>query len=235
MPSKCCGWRPPRRLGPGCPGPRSPPPCGAAVANAGSTSGPRRSKQRCGRRSSQGSALVATAMGASVSATVAVIATMDAQIAELAEELDAHFEQHPDAEVVRSLPGLGTILSARVLGEFGDEPNRYATAKSRKNYAGTSPITRASGTKRMVLARHVRNQRLADAIYLWAFASLTRLTRSPGLLRLPTGRRRHPPRRPPRPRQPPRRHPPRLPRHHTDLRRDHRLGPPPENLIRHAA
>ena len=98
---------------------------------------------------------------------------MVAQIAALAEELEAGFEQHPDAEVVRSLPGLGTILGARVLGEFGDEPNRYATAKSRKNYAGTSPITRASGTKKAVLARHVRNRRLADAIYLWAFASLT--------------------------------------------------------------
>jgi transposase len=121
----------------------------------------------------QGSALVATAMGTSVSATVAVIATMNAQVAELAQELEAHFEQHPDAEVVRSLPGLGTILSARVLGEFGDEPNRYATAKSRKNYAGTSPITRASGTKRIVLARFARNMRLADAIYLWAFASLS--------------------------------------------------------------
>ena len=75
--------------------------------------------------------------------------------------------------MVRSLPGLGTILGARVLGEFGDEPNRYATAKCRKNYAGTSPITRASGTKRVVLARHVRNHRLADAIYLWAFAALS--------------------------------------------------------------
>jgi hypothetical protein len=121
----------------------------------------------------QGSALVATAMGSSVSATVAVITTMNAQVAELAQELEAHFEQHPDAEVVRSLPGLGTILSARVLGEFGDEPNRYATAKSRKNYAGTSPITRASGTKRTVLARHVRNKRLADAVYFWAFASMS--------------------------------------------------------------
>jgi hypothetical protein len=60
-----------------------------------------------------------------------------------------------------------------VLGEFGDEPNRYASAKCRKNYAGTSPITRASGTKRVVLARYARNQRLADAIYMWAFAALT--------------------------------------------------------------
>jgi transposase len=118
-------------------------------------------------------AVVATAMGASVAANVAVIAEMCNQIAQLAAELEANFEQHPDAEVVRSLPGLGTVLGARVLGEFGDEPNRYATAKSRKNYAGTSPITRASGTKRTVLARHVRNQRLADALYLWAFASIT--------------------------------------------------------------
>ncbi|MHB8467735.1 MAG: IS110 family RNA-guided transposase [Acidimicrobiales bacterium] len=121
----------------------------------------------------QASARVATAMGASVAASVAVIAEMVAQTARLAEELTAGFESHPDAEVVRSLPGLGTILGARVLGEFGDEPNRYATPKSRKNYAGTSPITRASGTKKAVLARHVRNRRLADAIYLWSFASLS--------------------------------------------------------------
>ena len=66
---------------------------------------------------------------------------------------------------------------ARVLGEFGDDPNRYADAKSRKNYAGTSPITRASGTRRVVLARYARNRRLADACYMWAF---TATNASPG-------------------------------------------------------
>jgi hypothetical protein len=121
--------------------------------------------------------LIAAAMGASVTASAAVIAEMNTQIAELEAQLAANFEQHPDAEVVRSLPGLGTIPGARVLGEFGDGPDRYASAKSRRNYAGTSPITRASGTRRVVLARHVRNQRLADAIYLWAFSALTK---SPG-------------------------------------------------------
>ena len=65
------------------------------------------------------------------------------------------------------------ILGARVLAEFGDDPNRYANAKCRKNYAGTSPITRASGKHRVVLARYARNKRLADACYLWAFATLT--------------------------------------------------------------
>ena len=117
--------------------------------------------------------VIAAAMGASVSASVSVIAEMTTQIAVLERQLAADFEQHPDAEVVRSLPGLGTVPGARVLGEFGDDPGRYATAKCRKNYAGTSPITKASGTRRVVLARYVRNQRLADAIYLWAFSALS--------------------------------------------------------------
>jgi hypothetical protein len=104
---------------------------------------------------------------------VAVIGELTAQIARLETQLAERFEQHPDAKVVRSLPGLGTVLGARVLGEFGDDPNRYADAKSRKNYAGTSPITKASGTRRVVLARFARNRRLADACYLWAFAALT--------------------------------------------------------------
>jgi hypothetical protein len=121
----------------------------------------------------RGPAVVEAAMGASARASASVIAEMTAQITALAAALETDFEQHPDAVVVRSLPGLGTILGARVLGEFGDEPDRYLNAKCRKNYAGTSPITRASGTRRVVLARYARNQRLADAIYLWAFAALT--------------------------------------------------------------
>ena len=117
--------------------------------------------------------LVAEAMGATVKALVAVIAELNTQTAGLETQLGEDFEQHPDAEVIQSLPGLGMILGARVLAEFGDDPNRYSDAKSRKNYAGTSPITRASGTRRVVLARYARNRRLADACYLWAFAALT--------------------------------------------------------------
>ena len=77
-----------------------------------------------------------------------------------------------DADIYRSLPGLGVILGARVLGEFGDDPNRYTDAKCRRNYAGTSPLTVASGKKRAVLARHVRNRRLYDAIDQWALGEL---------------------------------------------------------------
>jgi transposase len=116
--------------------------------------------------------VVADAMGASVAALVAVITELVAQTRQLEQELGDRFDQHPDAKIIRSLPGLGMILGARALGEFGDDPNRYADAKSRKNYASTSPITKASGKQRVVLARYARNRRLADTCRLWAFAAL---------------------------------------------------------------
>jgi hypothetical protein len=47
-----------------------------------------------------------------------------------------------------------------------------SATKARKNYAGTSPITRASGTKKVVLARYARNRRLGDALQQWAFCSM---------------------------------------------------------------
>jgi transposase len=118
-------------------------------------------------------ALVSEAMGASVAALAAVITELNTQIARLEQQLSEGFDQHPDAKIVRSLPGLGTVLGVRVLAEFGDDPNRYADAKARKNYAGTSPITKASGKSKVVLARYARNRRLADACYLWAFAAIT--------------------------------------------------------------
>ena len=114
-------------------------------------------------------AAVTAAFGATTRAAVGIIAELNRQIADLEAELATHFEAHPDADIYLSLPGLGVILGARVLGEFGDDPNRYTTAKSRKNYAGTSPLTIASGKKRAVLARHVRNRRLYNAIGQWAF------------------------------------------------------------------
>ena len=102
---------------------------------------------------------------------------MAVQTEVLAGQVEQGFGQHPDAEIYLSQPGLGMILGARVLAEFGDDPDRYADAKSRKNYSGMSPITKASGTKRVVLARYARNRRLGDALFLQAFAALNN---SPG-------------------------------------------------------
>lgn len=82
------------------------------------------------------------------------------------------FGQHPDTEIITSQPGLGVVLGARVLAEFGDDKDRYADAKARRNYAGTSPITKTSGKTKVVLARYARNKRLADALHQQAFAAL---------------------------------------------------------------
>jgi transposase len=108
-------------------------------------------------------------MGQVVSAIVATMAATLTSIRELERALDQHFRQHPDAEILRSLPGLGVVLGARVLGEFGDDPTRFCDAASRCAYAGSAPITRASGKVRVVLVRRARNKRLADACRWWAF------------------------------------------------------------------
>jgi Transposase/Transposase IS116/IS110/IS902 family len=121
--------------------------------------------------------VLANAFGAAVTAGAAVVAEMNRQLVNLAEQLTKAFAAHPDARIIRSQPGLGVILGARLLGEFGDDPDRYYNANSRRRYAGTAPITKASGTKKVVLARLVRNRHLADACYLWAFCALTH---SPG-------------------------------------------------------
>ena len=117
-------------------------------------------------------AIVSAAYAASVRALIAVLATLNEQITTLQGQVEAYFGQHPDAEIILSQPGLGPVLGARVLAESGDDPRRYASAKARKNYAGTSPITRASGKKKTVAARYVRNDRLIDALMAQAFTAL---------------------------------------------------------------
>ena len=116
---------------------------------------------------------VTAACAAVVRALAAVITALSEQIKAMEGQVAAHFRRHPDAEIILSQPGLGPILGARVLGEFGDDPHRYASSKARKNYAATSPITRQSGKRKTVMARHVHNDRLRDALDGQAFAALT--------------------------------------------------------------
>lgn len=117
--------------------------------------------------------LVEDAYGATTATQARLIADLNQQVATIEAKLEQRFSQHPDAELLLSLPGLSVILGARVLAEFGDAPNRYLDAKARRNYAGTAPITRASGTSEVVIARLVRNRRLFDACYQWAFCALS--------------------------------------------------------------
>jgi transposase len=122
-------------------------------------------------------AVVTAAYATTVRVLVALLGTLTEQVKTLQGQVETHFGRHPDAEIILSRPGLGVILGARVLAEFGDDHDRYASAKARKNYAATSPITRASGKKRTVAARFVHNDRLVDALMTQAFTSLSN---SPG-------------------------------------------------------
>jgi transposase len=107
--------------------------------------------------------------------TLALLRQLDAACVSadnLAEASAEAFEKHPDAEIIISFPGLGPLSGARVLAEIGDDRSRFADARGLKAYAGAAPITRASGKSIAVLARRVKNQRLAAVGYVWAFAAM---------------------------------------------------------------
>ena len=117
-------------------------------------------------------ALVEEALGKQM---LAVLKQLDAACAatdELAKAVEEAFPQHPDAEIIRSFPGLGVQLGARVLAEIGDDRKRFADARGLKAYAGSAPVTRSSGKKHYVGRRVVKNDRLTHAGYLWAFAAI---------------------------------------------------------------
>jgi transposase len=117
--------------------------------------------------------LVEKAMGRQ---SLALLGLLDAACA-AADDLEAaateSFNQHPDAGIITSFPGIGALTGARVLAETGDDRSRFTDAKGLKAYAGAAPVTRASGKTRSVTRRHVKNNRLAQAGYIWAFSALT--------------------------------------------------------------
>ena len=127
-------------------------------------------------------AIIGEAMGATVAALVAVIAELNTQIARLEQELAEGFEQHPDAKIVRSLPGLGTSSAPGCSASSGTT----RTATPMLSLARTTPAHhhhQSLGQETVVLARYARNRRLADACYLWAFCRHHRQPRRPRLLR----------------------------------------------------
>jgi len=117
--------------------------------------------------------MVETAFGRQALALLRMLDAACANAEELAADASAHFDQHPDAEIITSLPGLGSLTGARVLAEIGDDRSRFADGRALKAYAGAAPVTRASGKSLTVMHRRVKNQRLAGLGYLWAFAALT--------------------------------------------------------------
>ena len=107
---------------------------------------------------------VVDAYASSTRALVAVIAELARQCEVLQGQVKAGLGRHPDAEIHRSQPGLGDVLGARVLAEYGDDPDRYAGARARKNHSGMAPVT----------ARRARRVPATPATVAWPTRSTSR-------------------------------------------------------------
>jgi transposase len=117
--------------------------------------------------------LVEQAMGEQALALLAVLDAECSNVDRLGEAVTQAFQQHPDHAVITSFPGLGDTLGARVLAEIGDDRDRFTDARAVKAYAGSAPVTRASGKSISITHRHVKNNRLAATGFSWAFMALT--------------------------------------------------------------
>ncbi len=117
--------------------------------------------------------LVEQAMGRQTLALLGQLDAACAAAADLEHAVTESFNQHPDAGIITSFPGLGALTGARVLAEIGDDRSRFSDAKGLKAYAGAAPITRASGKTKSVTRRRIKNNRLNAAGYSWAFSALT--------------------------------------------------------------
>ncbi|HET8561152.1 MAG TPA: IS110 family transposase [Marmoricola sp.] len=117
---------------------------------------------------------VEKAMGLAAKSLIDILTQMHAAVGLLNDALTEEFSQHQLAPVLTSAPGLGAVLAARILGEVGDDLARFESPANLRAFAGTAPVTRASGRSSYVKARKVRNKRLGDACHWWAFSTLTK-------------------------------------------------------------
>ena len=94
-------------------------------------------------------------------------------LAQLAEQpaSDASEGEHRDAEILLSLPGVGKFNGAAMLSEASQalRMRDYATLAS---LSGVAPVTRQSGSRRVVFMRRACSHRLRDALYSWANCSI---------------------------------------------------------------
>ena len=115
--------------------------------------------------------LVETAMGQHTLALLAALDTACNSVEDLGRAAAELFQTHPDYAIIISFPGLADSTGARVLAEIGDDRARFADARALKAYAGSAPVTRASGRSLSVTHRHIKNNRLANVGWMWAFSA----------------------------------------------------------------
>jgi transposase len=118
--------------------------------------------------------VVEQAMRAETLALLGVLDAVCASVDQLTAALVEAFQRHPDYEIITSFPGLADISGAIVLAEIGDDPTRFADDRALQAFAGSAPVTRASGKSRTVVRRRTKNNRLAAIGYSWAFTAAAR-------------------------------------------------------------
>ena len=87
-------------------------------------------------------------------------------------EINRLFEDHPDSDIFKSLPGAGDKTASRFLSEFGDNRERFSDKNEVQCYAGTAPVTRSSGNTCSVVFRHSCRKQLRNIVYQYAFSSI---------------------------------------------------------------
>lgn len=94
-----------------------------------------------------------------------------ARIIELDRELEALLRRHPDAALIRSLPGMGAVLTAELIAEAGNL-SRFRSADALASAAGMAPVLRQSGRTRFLRRPSGGNKGLKRVFYQSAFCSL---------------------------------------------------------------
>lgn len=99
---------------------------------------------------------------------------LDALLAEITgpTNCDSESHEHRDAEILRSLPGVGRTVAATMLAEAGDllAARDYHTLRM---YGGAAPVTKRSGKRSfMVHMRRACHRRVRQALFHWARTSI---------------------------------------------------------------
>jgi len=90
---------------------------------------------------------------------------------EILKQVGDCFEQHPDREIFASLPGTGDFLALALLIKFGDDRQRFPTARSVQALAGTCPVTDSSGKRRVIKFRQACDKQFRHIVQQFARAS----------------------------------------------------------------
>lgn len=97
-----------------------------------------------------------------------LLAEIQKHIAQDEQLIHQAFQQHPEAELFRDLPGAGAVLAPRLLVAFGTDRSRYATAAELQRYSGVAPVKEKSGGRIWIHWRWNASRFLRQTFVEWA-------------------------------------------------------------------